>query len=57
VRLRSNLMAQRDRFQEQRSAGSGFASDDRDHSACQLRHEGGYRQEFKTTNEFMWIRF
>jgi hypothetical protein len=34
-----NLMAQRDRFQRQRSAGWGFASGDRDCSACRDRHE------------------
>ena len=34
------LMAQGDRFQHQRGAGSGFASGDRDRSACRHRHEG-----------------
>ena len=32
-------MAQCDRFQQQHSPGSGFASGDRGRSACQLRHE------------------
>src|SRR5271167_4853586 len=34
-----NLMAQRDRFQQEGNAGSGFASGDRDRSACRHRHE------------------
>jgi hypothetical protein len=35
----SNLMVQSDRFQQQRGAGSGFASGDRDRSAFRHRHE------------------
>ena len=34
-----DLMAQRDPFQQQRGAGSGFASGDRDRPACRHRHE------------------
>jgi hypothetical protein len=34
-----NLMAQRDRFRQQRSAGSWFASGDRGRSACRHPHE------------------
>jgi hypothetical protein len=33
-------MAQRDRFQQQRGAGSGFVSSDRDRSASGRGHEG-----------------
>jgi hypothetical protein len=35
----SNLMVQSDHFQQQRGAGSGFASGDRDRSAFRHRHE------------------
>src|SRR5208337_2755179 len=35
-----NLMAQRDRFQQQRGTGSEFAWGDRDRSSFRRRHEG-----------------
>ncbi len=53
----SDLMAQGDRFQHQRGAGSGVASGDRDRSACRIAMKAGYRQAFETTNEFVRIKF
>jgi hypothetical protein len=52
-----NLMAQRDRFQYQRGAGSGIASGDRDRSACGPPINAGHRRAFETTNEFLGLSF
>jgi hypothetical protein len=50
-----DLMAQGDRFQQQRGAGSGFAWGDRHRSTYLNRHDAGCRQATETTYEFVWV--
>jgi hypothetical protein len=51
-------MAQRDRFQHQRGAGSEFASAGRDRfPLLGVAMNASYRQEIETTNEIVRIKF
>jgi hypothetical protein len=51
-----NLMAQRDRFQHQRSADWGFRATGTA-PLVGIAMNAGYRQAFETTNEFVRIKF
>jgi hypothetical protein len=50
-------MAQCDRFEHQRGAGSGFVSDDPTAPLVGVGMRAGYRQTSETTNESARIRF
>src|ERR1017187_1693386 len=54
-----DLMAQRDRFLQQRGAGRGFAASGATGSASLvgIPMNAGYRQTFETSNEFAPIKF
>jgi hypothetical protein len=59
VPLRSStaMMAQRDRFQQQRGAGSGFVGSNRTAPFVGIAIKAGYRSIFETTNRFARIKF
>jgi len=50
-------MAQRDRFEQQRGAGSRFVSGDGTAPLVGVAMKAGYRQTSDTTNESVRIRF
>jgi hypothetical protein len=52
-----DLIAQRHRLQQQLSAGSAFASGDREHSACLNRHHVWLSSSLRIYQQFVRIKF